>query len=590
VEQAALPSTSADDTALPPLSPSESNPNQNPINNTSESSSLGDDESANHFNVDSNSINASVALQPWQPEVTYEALLNYEAHQLQASLMYHRPQVPPIVLACMGIGVPTFPRDIGEDPIISKSIKKGKGQLFNSLELLPTNKTTGRKVLLKELIRRKVLEEVSEDEMPRCKHWTINSIIEHLQVQAYPPPIDERDFILGSLVELRNEVEAHYCGVSHAADAALNRHMRFVEVILHPSIARDWRERNMQKNRQVLDATCSHSSQLQTNEQLISVWIKATKLYNDPTLILHSRVFSDFGDPFDEQHTLHPVGEGHRLQPETFRKKYTDNRGVSDKLRGNLCQSGEGQGSYKTSVVRRFTDSEQDYYTFMSLQEMHRVDDFCQSLSDDHAASMKKVPATNTKTPSAKKSRHSSPHPPDGFEAVNRIANSIEKIGDNPHDRLRDLKELLQRDEALVLEHQSKLGEFGERYAPWYEKFEAGEISDTHFLYKLHKNNYEACEANVFEITQRIEKAKTSINDLEEEIKQSQQCRFQTPQPNVGTGSGLADTHDYLDGMTDDELGIFNNYPNGEDEDVHQGVDATVAFNDQDIHDPEEIE
>lgn len=104
------------------------------------------------------------------------------------------------------------------------------------------------------------------------------------------------------------------------------------------------------------------------------------------------------------------------------------------------------------------------------------------------------------------------------------------------------------------------------------------------------KNNYEACEANVFEITQRIEKANTSINDLEEDIKQSQQCRFQTPQPNVGTGSGLADTHDYLDGMTDDELGIFNNYPNGEDEDVHQGVDATVAFNDQDIHDPEEIE
>jgi hypothetical protein len=185
VEQAALPSTSADDTALPPLSPSESNPNQNPINNTSESSSLGDDESANHFNVDSNSINASVALQPWQPEVTYEALLNYEAHQLQASLMYHRPQVPPIVLACMGIGVPTFPRDIGEDPIISKSIKKGKGQLFNSLELLPTNKTTGRKVLLKELIRRKVLEEVSPRRdailrMFRSSKWKVAGVVPRL--------------------------------------------------------------------------------------------------------------------------------------------------------------------------------------------------------------------------------------------------------------------------------------------------------------------------------------------------------------------------------------------------------------------------
>jgi hypothetical protein len=86
--------------------------------------------------------------------------------------------------------------------------------------------------------------------------------------------------------------------------------------------------------------------------------MKAIELYNNTTLILKSRVLADFGPPFDEQHTIHPVSVGHRFQPETFPKKYTDKCGVIDKFRGNLGESEEG-----TSAVKRFTDSEHNYYT-----------------------------------------------------------------------------------------------------------------------------------------------------------------------------------------------------------------------------------
>ena len=85
------------------------------------------------------------------------------------------------------------------------------------------------------------------------------------------------------LEELKAEVESHYSGHSDSREASLNRHMQFVQIILHPDLARDWKERNMNKNRQVLDAECSHSEQCQTNDHLISVWTKATKMYMNPS-------------------------------------------------------------------------------------------------------------------------------------------------------------------------------------------------------------------------------------------------------------------------------------------------------------------
>ncbi len=145
--------------------------------------------------------------------------------------------------------------------------------------------------------------------IPKCRNYNINHLINLLTV--LPPPEGEHPFILWMLVELKAEVESCYSGHSGSREDSLKHHMRFIEIILHPDLARDWKECNMNKNRQVLDAECSHSEQCQTNDHLISVLTKATEMYNDPILTLTTQVFADWGAPFDVAVTLHPVGEEH---------------------------------------------------------------------------------------------------------------------------------------------------------------------------------------------------------------------------------------------------------------------------------------
>ena len=261
---------------------------------------------------------------PWSVTVPYDVLHEYDQADLTATKMYHRPQVNPIALVYMGIGVPGFPDDLSSDHIISKIFKVNRGQLFSKSQVLPTNNTNGKKYLMKELIRRHVLDVVDGVDitmLPKCKHHKIGTLIELLKTS--PPPPREHCFILQMLDALRAEVATHYSGHSGTREASLNRNMRYVEVIMHPDLARDWKERNMSKNRIVRDAECSHSEQCETNDHLISVWTKASLMFNDPNITLYSRVFADCGPPFNRVITLHPVGEEHHMQPETFQKKYT---------------------------------------------------------------------------------------------------------------------------------------------------------------------------------------------------------------------------------------------------------------------------
>ncbi|KAL3778894.1 hypothetical protein ACHAWO_007860 [Cyclotella atomus] len=187
---------------------------------------------------------------PWSNAVGYDKLHFYDPTDLVATRMYFRPAVLPIALICMGYGVPGFPTELSDDEIISKTLNKGKGQLFTPVQLVPTNTTTGKKYLQKELIRRFMVDDVDFvdiTKIPRCRNYTINQLIQLLI--ASPPPAREHGFILRMLDHLREEVESHFSGHSGSRVAALNRHMRFIEVIVHPDLARDWKERNMQKNR-----------------------------------------------------------------------------------------------------------------------------------------------------------------------------------------------------------------------------------------------------------------------------------------------------------------------------------------------------
>ena len=105
----------------------------------------------------------------------------------------------------VGYGLPEFLHDLSDDPVIGKSIKKGISQLFNKTDLFPTNKTSGRKFLLRDLIWQYVLEDFPVDKMPHCMSDTVKDVI--TIVQANLPLIVEHVFILHVLDESREGVE-----------------------------------------------------------------------------------------------------------------------------------------------------------------------------------------------------------------------------------------------------------------------------------------------------------------------------------------------------------------------------------------------
>ena len=129
-------------------------------------------------------------------------------------------------------------------------------------------------------MRRAVIADPSN--LPRPANRNINQLVKSLL--DLPPDESEHEFIVSAIEQLKLDMERHFQSHSGTAEAALNRNMRFVEVIMDPSIRREWLERGMQKNRQVLDATCGHSEQCATNDHLKTFWEKAVTLYNDPSI------------------------------------------------------------------------------------------------------------------------------------------------------------------------------------------------------------------------------------------------------------------------------------------------------------------
>ena len=99
----------------------------------------------------------------------------------------------------------------------------------------------------------------------------------------------------------------HFQSHSGTAEASLNRWMRYIEVLMDPSIKRDWLERGMQKNCAVIDAECNHSAQCETNDHLTSFWNKAVLLYDDQQKSYKSRVYLHYDKPFDKSVTIHPM-------------------------------------------------------------------------------------------------------------------------------------------------------------------------------------------------------------------------------------------------------------------------------------------
>jgi hypothetical protein len=357
--------------------------------------------------------------------------------------------------------------------------------------------------------------------------------------------------------------------------------MRFIEVLMDPSIKRDWLERGMQKNRAVLDAQCGHSEQCKTNDHLTSFWEKAVLLYNDPQKSYKSRIYLTYGKPFDKSVTIHPVGEDYHMQAESLRKKYTDSRGTVDKIHVNLTKSGEGEGSnFSGDQVRSYTNTEQDAYMYLVLQEEGQVSDFAQSFDRKHSASTSCTPKTASKGASAKKQKRSDTpisNMSGAVDALEHLTASIANFGDTSraNDRLRDLQELLRSDENSLMLRQTEMINASDQFASILDDVEQGKTTEESIRFVARKNAYDACKNQIKVLQLRIERTNRDIETLNMEVVEND---FVTPKKNS------------VEEEDDNECEEFNleNDPFDEDDlSGHEGVDIDRILGDDEIDDAE---
>jgi hypothetical protein len=195
---------------------------------------------------------------PYQPEVTFDKLHLYQPSQLAATHMYNKPYCAPIALLCMSIGIPSciHPDAMEDDDCFKKALTTGKGGMFTKMQLIPINKTSGKKYLQKELMPRAIIADPSCSSLPQHANHSIKTLVAKLCDK--PPPKSEHESILSAIDHLKEDMHRHFQSHSGTAEATLNRWVHFIEVLMDPSIKQDWLERGMQMNRPVIDAQCSH--------------------------------------------------------------------------------------------------------------------------------------------------------------------------------------------------------------------------------------------------------------------------------------------------------------------------------------------
>jgi hypothetical protein len=492
----------------------------------------------------------------------------------------------------MSIGVPSciHPDAMESDECFKKALTSGKGGLFTKTQLIPTNKTSGKKYLQKELLRRAIIADPSSSSLPQPAAHSIKTLVSKL-LEKPPPPL-EHEFIMCAIDHLKEDMRRHFQSHSGTAEASLNRWMRFIEVLMDPSIKRDWLERGMQKNRLVIDAECSHSEQCQMNEHLTSFWDKAILLYNDKEKSYKSRVYLDYGKPFDKSVTIHPVGEEYHMQADSLKKKYTESRGTIDKIRVNLTKSGEGEGSiYSGDQVRSYTNTEHDAYMYLVLQEERQVSDFAQSFDKKHSASSARTPKTVDNGSSAKKQKRSDT-PTSNFsgavDAIENLTHSIANFGNTSrsNDKLRDLQELLRSDENSLMLRQTEMISVSDQYANVLDDVDQGRMNEDSIRFVARKNAYESCKNQIAILQRRIQQTNQNIDKLNAEIENT----LVTPKKNIKEGIRNNCDEFNVEDEDEDEYESPINPFEADEVDGHEGVDIDRILGDDEIDDAEEFE
>ena len=117
---------------------------------------------------------------PQSDEVKFNHLNLFSVETLTAGVYYHPkdPNQKPIALAVMGYGVPGFP-DLTDDEDVERATNRSKSHMFNMGDIYPeTNR--GKSYLQKEVMRRALVKKTAKGSLPKPKHWTVATCIDHL--------------------------------------------------------------------------------------------------------------------------------------------------------------------------------------------------------------------------------------------------------------------------------------------------------------------------------------------------------------------------------------------------------------------------
>ena len=106
--------------------------------------------------------------------------------------------------------------------------------MFTKTQLILTNKTSGKKYLQKELLRRPIIADPSGSNLPQPAGHSIKTLV--LKLLNSTPPKSEHEFIISAIDHLKEDLHRHFQSHSGTAEAALDRWMHFIEVLMDPSL------------------------------------------------------------------------------------------------------------------------------------------------------------------------------------------------------------------------------------------------------------------------------------------------------------------------------------------------------------------
>jgi hypothetical protein len=300
----------------------------------------------------------------------------------------------PITLACMGLGIPSFPKagDIESNDDIAAAIKRSKGSSVNKSDILPTT-TKAKKHLQKEVMRRSIISKT--DPLPSPKNWKIGKCIEYLE--SHPTINIEHESILDFWEQLKKKVRDHFLDNSGGATATMWRIVRFIECALSGSLRSAFLKRNHQKTAYILDAKNSTVLPSSYYQQVADVF--------NSNIVMQSKSLSDsYGSPFEESVELNPPTQEHRMTGEEVQDKMVKMRATYMTIEENIRASGQGEGSRFGNTVKSYVlnvriekgkpmaNGDATGYGFTRFKEEDVFDELVSVAPSSVAASMSSVP------------------------------------------------------------------------------------------------------------------------------------------------------------------------------------------------------